>query len=101
MSSSDLHGGNVFEPALAGLRRRGIKISPAQLSRWIRKGAAGGAKVPVVKILGRCYTNQRMLDEFIAATNPGVKNAARPAPTSRQRTAAIKRAEAQLSADGI
>lgn len=96
-----LHEGEMYEPALAGLRRRGINITPPQLSRWLKKGLAGGVKLPVVKFLGRVYTSQRLIDEFIAATNPHLQVATPSPPTRRQRKAAISRAERQLESEGI
>lgn len=104
MSSRQVPGlpeGDVYEPALAALRRRGIRITPAQLSRWLRKGLAGGVKLPVVKILGRLYTSQRLVDDFIAATNPHLQVTVPPPPTHRQRQSAIARAERELAAEGI
>jgi len=84
-----------FEPALAGLRRRGINISPATAWRWLIKGTVRGRKTPIVKIGGRLYTNQRMIDEFIGA-NDIVEPVPAPGRTSAKRQRHLTKIDAYL-----
>ena len=74
----------------------------SSIYRWFGRGSRG-ARLETVVVGGRRYTSIEAIERFIAATTANSPGAdPQPTrPTSRQREAAIRRAERELSEAGI
>lgn len=86
-------------------RRAGKHVSPSTVWRWCRHGHKG-IRLEYVRVGGTLMTNRSAIREFLAALTTMDQAAAAgqapppPVPT-RQRRAAIQRAEQKLAAAGI
>ncbi len=74
--------------------------SVATLWRWINCGVRG-QKLETVLIGGIRFTSREALQRFVEATTAAADGRPAPSRTSKQRAAAIKRAEKELDAAGI
>lgn len=74
----------------------------SSIYRWFGKGSRG-AKLETIVVGAKRFTSIEAIERFIEATTRNSPGAApQPArPTSRQREAAIRRAEAELAKAGI
>ena len=71
--------------------------------RWATVGVRGGIRLETVVVGGKRFTSIEAIQRFIRATtanSPGA-SAPVPRPTSRQREAAIRKAERELRAAGV
>ena len=78
----------------------GQRPHPSTLHRWRLRGIRG-IRLETVRCGGRRLTSVEAVRRFLAETTAAVDGASTPARTSRQRQAAIDRAEAELDAAGI
>jgi hypothetical protein len=74
----------------------------SSIYRWFGKGSRG-ARLETIVVGAKRYTSVEAIGRFIEATTANSVGASSPAPrpTTRQRRAAIKRAEADLAKAGI
>lgn len=72
------------------------------LYRWFQRGARG-TRLETVVVGNKRFTSHEAIQRFVERTTANSPGAALPPsrPTSRQREAAIKRAERELEAAGI
>jgi Protein of unknown function (DUF1580) len=75
----------------------GRRVSYSTWWRWGKRGI-NGHRLTLTRVGGHMRVSVAALQEFIAAING---EQAQPARTSRQRQAAIKKAEAECTAAGI
>lgn len=74
----------------------------SSIYRWLGKGIRG-ARLETIVVGGQRFTSVEAIQRFIertTANSPGA-SAPVPRPTSRQREAAIRRAERELRAAGV
>lgn len=71
--------------------------------RWATVGVRGGIKLETIVVGGVRYTSIEAIARFIERTTAASAGASVPAPrpTTRQREAAIRRAERELAKAGI
>ena len=71
--------------------------------RWATVGVRGGIKLETIVVGGQRFTSIEAIARFIQRTTANSSGASAPAPrpTSRQREAAIRRAERGLRAAGV
>ena len=77
--------------------------SLASVYRWMTDGVRGGVRLESIVVGGQRFTSLEAIGRFIRATtanSPGA-SAPVPRPTSRQREAAIRKAERELRAAGV
>lgn len=70
--------------------------------RWFQRGSRG-ARLETIVVGAKRYTSMEAIQRFVDATTANSPGASVPPsrPTSRQREAAIRRAERELDAAGI
>ena len=75
--------------------------SLASVYRWMTDGVRGGVRLESLVVGGQRFTSIEAIGRFIARTTRNSPGAPVPRPTSRQREAAIRRAERELERAGI
>jgi len=88
--------------SMTGLARL-VEVTIPTIWRWRQKGVRG-VRLETFMVGGRRYTTHEAYRRFVAATTLAADGGQPPstsARTSRQRQAAIARAEAELDAPGI
>ncbi len=78
----------------------GQRPHPSTLHRWRLRGIAG-VRLETVRCGGKRLCSVEAVRRFLADVTAATDGASTPARTSRQRQAAIDRAEAELDAAGI
>jgi len=95
----DLSSENVF-PVNEAPKHIASRPSKASVWRWVLRGV-GGIKLESILIGGRRLTSSESIQRFADARTAQANGEPVPTRTSRQRQAAIDRAERELSEAGI
>ena len=99
--SIDIHTERVIPISQAPKHFPG-RPNVSSVYRWFGKGSRG-ARLETIVVGAKRYTSIEAIERFIERTTANSPGAALPPsrPTSRQREAAIRRAERELEAAGI
>jgi hypothetical protein len=96
----DLQKSQLFLSLAAAARRLPNRPHPATLWRWHQKGVRG-KKLETVMIGGKRFTTIEAIQDFCDRLTAAAAGEAPPMRTARQRRAANRRAQAELSKDGF
>lgn len=75
-------------------------LNPTTVWRWASRGVRG-VKLETINVGARRYSSRPAFERFVERTTAVANGEAIPSRTTRQKEAAISRAEAELAAEGV